>query len=518
MKGFNTYIVEARQQRPSGWTRTKKKTRKVTNTYLAGDVYDFHSGTYQQEDEYVDSEYEGFIFDKEGNEYKVYGDTKQGDAGRISGGSTSYYVTIKGNGITINLSGYLGLFSSGRGTGIIYDIGYGYYLEDYLVKNNDGLSSKEESKEEVAKLMANGDKDAESYTKQKEDRAANKELEFARRYVEFSSLTIEKSKEGGKLYIRPAYKNSKANGDQEAQVSELLEPFITQLLEGAFGLPMDQIYGIRAQVKIACPDKGRVCPALDVKKKNLVFIKAEFKGLDKPDKKIVLDDTVELKLGSVVECWYKNASPKLQEYTKVLYEKLVKDRKKSRSSWIKITADQYYGEYENYYWGKRKYTRKEAHELAVAAWDSMIRKYNPDAQHDHTLTYIDTELLAEYVKSIKPEFNVQAKAPDTSVNDLPEVETVAKPAEAPKKERGKETVMSKGAKAAAYDKMKAWHEGTRKQNVGAMSDAKLKMNYAVCKELGFDKEVDILKAEADKRELTLESRLTMKEYAELISE
>jgi hypothetical protein len=51
-----------------------------------------------------------------------------------------------------------------------------------------------------------------------------------------------------------------------------------------------------------------------------------------------------------------------------------------------------------------------------------------------------------------------------------------------------------------------------------MSDAKLKMNYAVCKELGFDKEVDILKAEADKRELTLESKLTMKEYAEIISE
>ena len=30
--------------------------------------------------------------------------------------------------------------------------------------------------------------------------------------------------------------------------------------------------------------------------------------------------------------------------------------------------------------------------------------------------------------------------------------------------------------------------------------------------------VDILKAEADKRELTLESKFTMKEYAELISE
>ena len=93
----------------------------------------------------------------------------------------------------------------------------------------------------------------------------------------------------------------------------------------------------------------------------------------------------------------------------------------------------------------------------------------------------------------------------------PDAEPVEKPLENPepketeKKERGKNTVMSKGANKAAYDKMKAWHEGTRKQNLSNCSDAKLKMNYKVCKELGYDKEMGQIETEAKKRNLVLES-------------
>ena len=88
------------------------------------------------------------------------------------------------------------------------------------------------------------------------------------------------------------------------------------------------------------------------------------------------------------------------------------------------------------------------------------------------------------------------------------------PTPQPSKERGKDTKMSKGAKSAAYDKMKAWHDGTRKQNLSNCSDAKLKMNYKVCKELGYDKECEMIEDEAKKRNLTLES-LTLKEYVSI---
>jgi hypothetical protein len=116
------------------------------------------------------------------------------------------------------------------------------------------------------------------------------------------------------------------------------------------------------------------------------------------------------------------------------------------------------------------------------------------------MIYIDVETLSEYVNEIKHKYSVTADAPDTSVNNLPEIETTVKPIEPPVK---KDTKLSASTKSAAYDKMTAWHNGTRKQNVGALSDAKLKLNYDVCVELGYDAECEILKAEATKRGITL---------------
>ena len=68
----------------------------------------------------------------------------------------------------------------------------------------------------------------------------------------------------------------------------------------------------------------------------------------------------------------------------------------------------------------------------------------------------------------------------------------------------------------AGPKMDAWHAGTRKQNVGAMSDAKLKMNYKVCQAKGYDKEMDILKAEADKRGIVIES-FTYEDFTNILN-
>ena len=65
--------------------------------------------------------------------------------------------------------------------------------------------------------------------------------------------------------------------------------------------------------------------------------------------------------------------------------------------------------------------------------------------------------------------------------------------------------------------MKAWHEGTRKQNLGTCSDAKLKMNYKVCKELGYDKECGLIEDEAKKRDLALES-ISLNELIQFINE
>ena len=66
--------------------------------------------------------------------------------------------------------------------------------------------------------------------------------------------------------------------------------------------------------------------------------------------------------------------------------------------------------------------------------------------------------------------------------------------------------------------MKAWHEGTRKQNLSNCSDAKLKMNYKVCKELGYEKEMELIKKEADKRNINIDEKFSLKEIVLLDNE
>lgn len=65
------------------------------------------------------------------------------------------------------------------------------------------------------------------------------------------------------------------------------------------------------------------------------------------------------------------------------------------------------------------------------------------------------------------------------------------------------TKMTSSAYRAAYGKMKAWHDGTRKQNLKNCSDAKLRMNYEVCLMYNFDKECKLIEDEAYRRNITL---------------
>lgn len=77
----------------------------------------------------------------------------------------------------------------------------------------------------------------------------------------------------------------------------------------------------------------------------------------------------------------------------------------------------------------------------------------------------------------------------------------------------KEVKLTPKERAAVEAKMKAWHEGTRKQNIKACSDGKLKINWQVCKELGYDAEVKKIEDEAKSRGLTLESiQIDLEDY------
>jgi hypothetical protein len=64
-----------------------------------------------------------------------------------------------------------------------------------------------------------------------------------------------------------------------SKLEEIIAPFIEKLLEGSFKLSIDKLYGL--QVGIAwdkeMTDKYDIKPAIDVKKRNLVYIKTDTK-------------------------------------------------------------------------------------------------------------------------------------------------------------------------------------------------------------------------------------------------
>ena len=59
--------------------------------------------------------------------------------------------------------------------------------------------------------------------------------------------------------------------------------------------------------------------------------------------------------------------------------------------------------------------------------------------------------------------------------------------------------LNESSKLEAEAKMDAWHNGTRKQNVKACSDDKLKMYLEICLNKGYSKEAEILQNEIDER-------------------
>ena len=146
--------------------------------------------------------------------------------------------------------------------------------------------------------------------------------------------------------------------------------------------------------------------------------------------------------------------------------------------------------------GTKKKNKKVASPKAKEEFLNYVKKHDWDS--NNILTF-SLALVQLYVEG------------DFSPEQEPITNPLQNPEPIEKKQRGKDTKMSKGANNAAYEKMKAWHEGTRKQNLSNCSDAKLKLNYKVCKELGYENEMNQIEDEAKKRNLQLES-LSLKDY------
>lgn len=526
MKDILTKIFEA-AGKPSDLKKYKSIERKETVHFRSGDMYDTKDPGYDDEFKYYDASGNGYIKDKDGHVYDVITTVYHGDAGAIAGGSHNYYVTIKkANGKDdFHVEGWSAIMSNGSNTGCIDDIKAGYYLEDYVAK----YYSEYEHGDKFKELAEKGDKNAKPYTAVKAEKLANKKEEFNARYVTIPtdldweitdgkfkvrnlSLTnasikeAEKKKEewlkAKKLYSwsSEAMENEEYKKMQEeisakqkefrTLVMSILEPVLITKLQQVFKTKdMNSLSGlvgsfVYQKQRSKGKNVGYVYLAVDTKKKVFCLKDAEnFK---------IVDGNIELELNDRITIYKNNASEKMLELFKKVSDAWKKANGRKQGEYVRDHWEAIYDKSAGY-WGSHSKTKGQAREEAKRDFEKMVKDMDFDYGTKNVYTY-SLSLVQTYVQG-----------------DMePDATPVEKPLENPepsgeKKERGKNTKMSKSANAAAYDKMTAWHEGKRKQNLSNCSDAKLKMNYKVCKELEYEAEMKQIEDEAKKRGIVLES-------------
>ena len=528
------FISEA-AGKPSDLKKYNTKSRKETVHFKSGDIYDFSDSGYEDEFIYYDGSGNGYIKDKQGHVYDVVTFERNSDAGAIAGGSYDYFVTIKkANGKDdFHVHGWLAIMSKGSNTNCISDIKAGYYLEDYIAKYWNKYDDKDGKFKELAEK---GDKNAKAYEKQKAEKAQQKKDEFDSRYVvvpsnlswdildgkftirswNLTNASIKELENKRAEWLRqnnlksfeeeaksnPEYQKLNAavyNGYNELKslIMSVLEPVLLNKLQEVFktkdlnslsGLTGSFVYD--KQYMLGKKEYGYRALAIDTKKK-------QFAVIHTGDRKI-LDGNIDIQLNDIISIYKSEASEKMIDLFKKVSDAWHKANARKQGEYVKSHWEKIYYASAGGYIGKYSKTKGQAKAEAKEEFEQLVKDMDFNYNGKNKFTY-SLSLVQTYVEG------------DMEPDAQPIKNPLENPEQKEKKERGKDTKMSKGANNAAYEKMKAWHEGTRKQNLSNCSDAKLKMNYKVCKELGYEKEMEQIEDEANKRNLQLES-LSLKDY------
>ena len=534
MKTILQNIFEA-SSKPSDLRKYKRTERKETVHFRSSDMYDTKDPGYNDEFLYFDGSGNGYIKDKQGHVYDVVTFERNGDAGAIAGGSHDYFVTIKkANGKDdFHVRGWVAIMSKGRNTNCIGDIKAGYYLEDYIAKYWNKYDDKDGKFKELAEK---GDKNAKAYEDQKAEKVQQKKYEFDSRYVvvpdnlswdildgkftirglNLTNASIKELENKRTEWLRqnnlksfeeeaksnPEYQKLNAavyNGYNELKslIMSVLEPVLLNKLQEVFktkdlnslsGLTGSFVYD--KQYMLGKKEHGYRALAIDTKKKQFVVIHTG-------DRKI-LDGNIDIQLNDIISIYKSEASEKMMDLFKKVSDAWHKANARKQGEYVKNNWEKIYYASAGGYIGKYSKTKSQAKAEAKEEFEQLVKDMDFNYNGKNKFTY-SLSLVQTYVEG------------DMEPDAQPIKNPLENPEQKEKKERGKDTKMSKGANKAAYEKMKAWHEGTRKQNLSNCSDAKLKMNYKVCKELGYEKEMEQIEDEANKRNLQLES-LSLKDY------
>lgn len=473
----------------------KANARKVVNQYITGDIYDFHSPMESKEDTYVDHEGNGYIMDKTGREYPVSVYISQEDAGRIVGGSTIYHVTIYFPGIVgkdgeeayYGVEGYTAIFSEGSNTKCVDDIQAGYYLEDYLAKYGYSNRLGNLPQELYDELVSRADANAVSYDAQKKAKADEKQAAFDKQYRDLNGNEVScEIKDGNVIADAFRWYNKETKGFDEYEAPK-------NILDKAIALFEINGYTFKDFEGATFTARPKVDYGIDLRYDTKTGEIAAFEKHGSRTSKVDFD-RVGVKIENI-------KIDKTSPFGKLIM-KTVSDKAGTKSAFITTSN---ISKQINKIWGR-----------GTSSWgtgtgydDTVFSLSTPEREMRHIRANVRRhaieELEAEFAKMKNPDSFTYAALKEV-IELLPKKE-LANEYTGAAVEKSAEEVPAAEVKSnpVAIQKMTAWHNGERKQNVGACSDAKLKMYYKTCKDLGFEPEMEVLKAEAKKRGLLLEN-------------
>lgn len=355
-----------------------------------------------------------------------------------------------------------------------------FSLEDYIAKYNSHDHNLPQ--ELYDELVSRADANAVSYDAQKKAKADEKQAAFDKQYKGLSSKGIECEIKNGEVIA----KNLQYYNDETSSYDEYAAP--KNIIDKAVALFEINGYTFKdfeGATFIAKPDKDyNLDIRFDTKTGEIIAFEKHGSRMSKVD-----FDRVSARIENI-------KIDKTSPFGKLIM-KTVSDKAGTQSAFI--TTDNI-AKQINKIWG-----RGSSWGTHTGYSDTAFSLGTPESEMRHIRANVRRhaieELKAEFAKMKNPD-SFTYEALKEVINLLPKKELANSTAEKP----AETTTTEFKANPVAVQKMTAWHNGERKQNVGACSDAKLKMYYNTCKSLGFETEMNILKAEAESRGLLLESK------------
>lgn len=368
--------------------------------------------------------------------------------------------------------------------GLVDDLKKGTYLEDYFAKHMDSLT--EECVGKFDSIIKTGNAAADSYYSKARAREARARDNFWDGKIKIHTrFGWEVS--GGKVIVT-LQSTSTSDEDVRHKAEAIVATEAATAINNAFpGVSISNLDGIIGTGEVVGLNGGALYA--DIKKNNLVSV-----NQDKSAK--VAGSNISIQLGSEATADPAKASQFVASLFAVTSAAVVKGMKKTEyveqhyKEFQRKLRSQWYGEY---YWGRmsggptvqdgKQAAREEFERLKIAAtWDGKaVLKFSLAELKNH---------IAEALKLVVTDKDVQE-------TPAPVDPLTTKPTTKPIKSGSK-------AERDATEKMTAWHNGTRGFNVKSAGESKLKLNYKVCKDLGYDREASLIKAEADSRGIVLE--------------